>query len=593
MTSVLQTPKAAKRPGDAMPTVATKKLKTDDSFGPDGLATHCSACGNKFMEDSKFCRKCGTPRARKISDAEDDCKCEEIGQVCTGARRDLQTALDKANTELARAKRQAADADTDLKLKLKQHKKAVDDVNDAKRQLQAAGQRLSKSTQQLADAESDQAQKKQIFDDAQHELDDADNAYKGHFLPLKGTVKETSGLPWAQSSKRHVDALTPILKEENCEDCLLAGFSEAAKRPPQERSGFCNSTMNEVERLLQKNLNKKKSAVNAATQPLRDADAKLKDATDTNKRAKDAEKRALDDLTGAEGAEQKAKSNADAAEDELAKRNDDVKNGEKDVADRKADIDNFKKLEKELRDLEAKVDDALSKKADLEAAKKNALDRKRNTERDVDRAKDGLADAQKKCSQARAEADKARAAADDAKAKLDDATADSNDFDDLYKKHFLPLKAGKFKNDGEVKAHLDALKPAFRQVDIEPCLLAGFNAASCHTKEERGPFCTKVVDEVGRILERQSLKLKDAAAALRPPYEKAEAEAKRLGALQERACGAGVRDAEANVERRMAADDEAAKGIEKATAALEECKRDLSAKVQVRDKKLDEVKAAC
>eukprot|EP00928_Gymnodinium_smaydae_P005266 TRINITY_DN11803_c0_g2_i1.p1 TRINITY_DN11803_c0_g2~~TRINITY_DN11803_c0_g2_i1.p1 ORF type:complete len:620 (-),score=183.05 TRINITY_DN11803_c0_g2_i1:408-2198(-) len=577
-------PAGAKRPADAAgASPAAKKSKQE---GQSQLDETCS-CGNKFMEDSAFCRKCGAPRGSKSDTL---CECPLVNQLCNGGNRQLQAAISEASALLDKANRQVADKEADLKAKTSQHQKAVDAVNEAKRQLKNAEDRNLRAAEAAVKAQDVLAQTKGAFDKATGEYEAAEDAYKTHFLPLKGTVKETGNVPWAQSSKRHVDALTPILKAEKCEDCLQAGFVEAASRPPAERSSFCNTTVQEVEKILLKHISDKKNKVAAATPPFKDAQTKAKDANDAKERALANEKDAKKKLSSAEDAEGAAKIAKDNANDALLKSKDDVKYAEATRADKLKDLSEFKKLEKELRDAEDKVDDAIKTKAALDADKRGALDLKRSKEKDVDRARDGLTSAQSNCAKARAEAEKARAAADAAKAAYDRAVKASADFEDLYKKHFVPLKMGKFANIADVNAHLDALRPTMKSLDIEPSLLAGFEAASCHTKEERGPFCSRVVVLVDDCMVKYGQKLKNDAAALKGPYDKAEAEAKRLAALQEKACGEGVREAEKLLERRIAADDEAAKAVEKASKALEDCSQDLNAKVQFRNKKLEEVK---
>eukprot|EP00928_Gymnodinium_smaydae_P021903 TRINITY_DN1857_c0_g1_i3.p1 TRINITY_DN1857_c0_g1~~TRINITY_DN1857_c0_g1_i3.p1 ORF type:complete len:624 (-),score=146.83 TRINITY_DN1857_c0_g1_i3:269-2056(-) len=579
------------------PPPATKRAAENDGNTPakkpkngsqEQMAEQC-ICGNKFMQDSKFCRKCGAPRGQVISE-DSLCQCPLVESLCKGATRQLLAALSESESRLQKAKRQMADNETDLKAKTLQHQKAVDAVGEATRQVKLAEDRDKKATDAVAKADGVRAQMKAALDKATAELANAEDVYKSHFLPLKGTVKESSNAPWAESSKRHVDALAPILKAENCEDCLQAGFKEAASRTPAERTAFCNTTVQEVDKLLQKHINGKKANVASATPPFKDAETKSKDARDAKDKANANLLDAMMKHSKAEAAKAEAETAKDKASEALQKSKNDVDAATKDRAEKQRDIDAFKKLEAELRLAEDAVDDAIKKKLDREAAKKNALDRKKVSEKDVDRARDGLSNAQKECEKARGEADKARAAADEAKAALDRASKASADFEDLYQKHFVPIKVGKFANMADVNAHLDALRPTMKTLNIEPCLLAGFEAASCHTKEERGPFCTKVVAQVDDCMVKHSQKLKNDIAALRGPYEKAEAEAKRLRALQERACGDGVRAATENLERRQASDDQAAQAVEVASKELDECTKDLDGKVQIRNKKLEEVK---
>eukprot|EP00928_Gymnodinium_smaydae_P005264 TRINITY_DN11803_c0_g1_i1.p1 TRINITY_DN11803_c0_g1~~TRINITY_DN11803_c0_g1_i1.p1 ORF type:complete len:364 (-),score=76.08 TRINITY_DN11803_c0_g1_i1:142-1164(-) len=71
-------PAGAKRPADAAgASPAAKKSKQE---GQSQLDETCS-CGNKFMEDSAFCRKCGAPRGSKSDTL---CECPLVNQLCNG-----------------------------------------------------------------------------------------------------------------------------------------------------------------------------------------------------------------------------------------------------------------------------------------------------------------------------------------------------------------------------------------------------------------------------------------------------------------------------------------------------------------------------
>lgn len=140
-------------------------------------------------------------------------------------------------------------------------------------------------------AELAKAQKN--LDDATKERDDINNAYEKHFKPLK--IKKC---PTAEV-KEHLDVLGPLFESWGCEDCLLAGFTPAAKHGPEERGPWCTKVVAEMDTQFKT--------------PLQKVEAKIKSCSEAREQAANAYREAQRKCDDAKEEEKKKKKQLDDA----------------------------------------------------------------------------------------------------------------------------------------------------------------------------------------------------------------------------------------------------------------------------------------
>eukprot|EP00928_Gymnodinium_smaydae_P028106 TRINITY_DN21529_c0_g3_i1.p1 TRINITY_DN21529_c0_g3~~TRINITY_DN21529_c0_g3_i1.p1 ORF type:complete len:1083 (-),score=317.31 TRINITY_DN21529_c0_g3_i1:169-3417(-) len=159
----------------------------------------------------------------------------------------------------------------------------------------------------------------------------------------------------------------------------------------------------------------------------------------------------------------------------------------------KALSDKVAQKEKDLALASDKCRRAESKKLGADTTLKDAKD-------DLDRRQEACRRAEGICQIKNDASDKAKDAHDKALGELEAAIQERQALDDLYKNHFLPLKAGC--SQTEATSHLYALEGPLREWGCEDCLFAGFKEAGYTTPSKRGPHCRSTVDSTEQLFNK-------------------------------------------------------------------------------------------